>query len=163
MVTTKDEIGDGAMTDWRADANAALETFLMVADLGGVQLKRIELDVEYLDAPHRAPSRLPLDKMAVYGFWGDGGWLKIGKAGPNSGARYTSQHYNPGSAPSTLSASLSKDPRMATVESFDPAVPGEWIRASTHQVNVLLPADQPKELLSLLEAFLQLRLRPRYG
>lgn len=100
--------------------------------------------------------------MAVYGFWGDGRWLKIGKVGPNSNARYTSQHYIAGSALSTLAGSLAKDTAMNGVVGFDPRAPGVWIRASTHRVNILLPATRERALLSLLEAFLHLRLRPRY-
>ena len=113
-------------------------------------------------APQRPPARLPVGRMAVYGFWGDGVWLKIGKAGPNSNARYTSQHYNPGSAQSTLAASLAGDSHMLTVAGFDPHTPGAWIKASAHRVNILLPSQRRKELLSLLEAFLHLRWKPRY-
>jgi hypothetical protein len=53
--------------------------------------------------------------MGIYGFWHDGIWLKIGKVGPNSHARYVSQHYNARSAGSNLAASLRKDPQMAAV------------------------------------------------
>jgi hypothetical protein len=100
--------------------------------------------------------------MAVYGFWGDGEWLKIGKAGPKSGPRYTSQHYNPDSAQSTLAKSLTNDPHMLTVAGFDPKAVGDWIKSATLRVNILLPTTRPPELLLLLEAFLHARLRPRY-
>lgn len=150
------------MDDWRSDMMSALAAFRMVAELGNSPLSDSDLEVEYLDAPHRPPTRLPLGKRAVYGFWGDGCWLKIGVAGPNSAARYTSQHYNAGSAPSTLAASLVASPAMVKLEEFDRTRPGDWIRASTHRINILLPAEKPRELVSLLEAFLHLRLRPRH-
>jgi hypothetical protein len=150
------------MGEWRADISEALLAFQTVAELGRVDLSESDLQVEFLDAPHRPPTRLPTGKMAVYGFWGDGCWLKIGIAGPNSNARYTSQHYNAGSAPSTLAASLLASPAMSAVEGFDAARPGNWIRTSAHRVNILLPAEKPRELLALLEAFLHLRLRPRH-
>ena len=150
------------MTDWRTDVQEALVAFRTVAELGHSPLTDDDLQVEFLGAPHRAPSRLPTGKMAIYGFWGDGCWLKIGMAGPNSAARYTSQHYNAGSAPSTLAASLVASTQMAVVPDFDRTRPGDWIRSSTHRANVLLPATRPRELLSLLEAFLHLRLRPRH-
>ena len=95
-------------------------------------------------------------------FWGDGAWLKIGKVGPKSNARYVNQHYNAGSAQSTLAGSLTSDPYMLTVQGFDPLSAGDWIRQSTHRVNILLPATRRPELLSLLEAFLHARLHPRY-
>ncbi len=150
------------MTDWREDIQAAVEDFKKVAALGGTPLSANELAVEFLPAPHRPPSRLPIGKMAVYGFWGDGCWLKIGKAGPNSNARYTSQHYNPGSAPSTLAATLMASPRTASIFVRDNIGVSDWIRRSTHRVNISLPSAKPRELLSLLEAFLHLRLRPRH-
>jgi hypothetical protein len=150
------------MGDWRSEMMSALAAFRMVAELGNTALSESDLEVEYLDAPHRSPTRLPSGKRAVYGFWGDGSRLKIGMAGPNSAARYTSQHYNARSALSTLAASLVASPRMAKVEEFDRTRPGDWIRASTHRVNILLPSEKPRELVSLLEAFLHLRLRPRH-
>jgi hypothetical protein len=146
--------------DWRAEAQVAAAAFHTVAEVGGAPLQPGELVVEALPAPHRPPSRLPAGTMAVYGFWGDGEWLKIGKAGANSGARYTSQHYNAGSASSTLAASLIKAPPADP--SFAPNGCRDWICASTSRVNWLLPAARPRELLSLLEAFLHLRLRPRF-
>jgi hypothetical protein len=147
------------MTDWTAEAKAALRDFREVARLGGTPLADADLVVEFLRAPHRPPG-LPFGRMAVYAFWGDGAWLKIGIAGPNSDARYRSQHYNAGSAPSTLAGSLVKFPPAG--QAFTLTTPGEWIKARTHRMNILMPASQPRELVSLLEAFLHLRLRPRF-
>lgn len=150
------------MTDWRDDIQKTVGAFLTVAELAGDSISNAAITTEFLSASHSPPTRLPSGKMAVYGFWGDGEWLKIGKAGPNSNARYTSQHYNPDSAPSTLAGSLRSDKRMSVVAGFDPRTPGAWIRASTHRVNILIAVHRRKELLSLLEAFLHLRLKPRY-
>ena len=150
------------MSDWRDEVESALGLFVTVAELAGDPISEVEMVREYLDAPHRPPTRLPAGKMAIYGFWGDGGWLKVGKAGPKSNARYTSQHYNAGSARSTLARSLANDPRMRLVKGFDPQDSGAWIKANTHRVNILLPSRRRKELLALMEAFLHLRLRPRY-
>ncbi len=150
------------MSDWRTEMEDALKAFVSVASLAGDPISLREISAEYESAPHRPPARLPAGKMAVYGFWGDGTWLKIGKVGPNSNARYTSQHYLADSARSTLAGSLRNDPRMRGVVDFDPAVPGVWIKASTHRVNILLPVHRSRRLLGLLEAFLHVRLRPRY-
>ncbi|WP_239492727.1 hypothetical protein [Luteitalea sp. TBR-22] len=51
---------------------------------------------------------------------------------------------------------------MAAIAGFDPADAGAWIKSATHRVNILMPTSEPRELLALLEAFLHLRLRPRY-
>lgn len=150
------------MNDWRKEIEEALAAFVTVAELAGEPIRPGELQVECLPAPHRSPSRLPTDQMAVYAFWWEGEWLKIGKAGPRSQARYISQHYHAGSALSTLAGSLANDPRTQEVHGFDRQHPGEWIKRSTCRVNILVSSDRSKELLSLLETFLHVRLKPRY-
>lgn len=150
------------MTDWKTDITDALTDFCKVAQLAGVQIELAQLDVEFSDAPHRPSSSLPAEKMAIYGFWSSGQWLKIGMVGPNSQARYVSQHYNAGSAISTLAGSLAHDQRMAEVAGFDATAPGAWIKSSCNRVNILLSATLGRELLALLEAFLHVRLNPRY-
>lgn len=47
--------------------------------------------------PHH-PKSLPDGMMGIYTFWYNGNFIKIGKAGPKSNARFFSQHYNPKSA-----------------------------------------------------------------
>jgi hypothetical protein len=150
------------MTDWGADIEEALNDFITVADLARASVSLRDIQVEYLEAPHTPPRRLPAGKMAVYGFCHEGNWLKIGMAGPNSNARYTSQHYNPNSAGSTLAKSLVDDPDAAALSNFNPDAPGDWIKSTTGRVNVLLDAKHGLLLPALLEAFLHVRLRPRY-
>jgi hypothetical protein len=98
--------------------------------------------------------------MAVYAFWSGGSWLKVGHAGPNSSARYTSQHYSPGSGGSTLARSLCGCIELAEKYAIESSNVGGWIKANCCRTNVLLPADKPHELRWLLEAFLHARLRP---
>lgn len=150
------------MPDWKVDIYESVDAFFTVVSLARSPLTAQDVRVEFLPAPHKPPSRLPSGKMAVYGFWFNGEWLKIGMAGPNSNARYTSQHYSPNSAPSTLGRSLQHDPEMA--RRFDPNAKavGEWIRANCNRVNILLDVRQDRLLLTTLEAFLHLRLKPRY-
>jgi len=150
------------MSNWRADITEALAAFVKVAELSGVPIPKDEFEVVFLEGPHKSPTSLPYGKMAIYGFWGDGTWLKIGMAGAKSQARYTSQHYNRGSALSTLAASLAGDPRMSNVAGFDAAAPGAWIKSSCHRVNILLSTKYARSMLAMLEAFLHIRLRPRY-
>ncbi len=150
------------MSDWRTEMTEALGAFLTVAELAGAPIQQEELVADFGEAPHRPPSSLPEGKMAIYGFWAAGSWLKIGMAGPRSQARYTSQHYNPASAPSTLAASLARDPLIVGTSGFNVAAPGDWIKSSTHRVNILVPSGYGLPLLALLEAFLHVRLKPRY-
>jgi hypothetical protein len=150
------------MTSWREEVETAITALLTVAGLAGDEIARADLVIEYSAALHRAPTQLPAGKMAVYGFWSDSGWLKVGRVGPRSKARYTNHHYNLRSARSTLAGSLVKDANMLTVAGFDPKTPGVWIKSATHRVNILMPDSRRPALLSLMEAFLHLSLRPRY-
>ena len=91
------------------DTRGIVLDFIDVATLAGVDLHPGLVTVDALPAPHRAPRSLPQGKMAVYAFFWDLECLKVGKVGPKSQARYTSQHYNPncssGSAQSARRAS----------------------------------------------------------
>jgi len=69
----------------------------------------------------------------VYAFGAMAFGLKVGKVGPNSNARYTSQHYLVGSAPSTLAASLVASPPED--QGFDPAQAGAWDATSAPAVS----------------------------
>jgi hypothetical protein len=149
------------MTSWREEIERAVSAFVAVAELAGDSISRSDIEVEFLPAPHRQPSRLPSGKRAVIAFWHDDEWLTVSRVGPNSAPRYLSQHYNRRSD-STLARSLVNDPRMAAVAGFDPDAPGDWIRQETCRVNILLPANRSRTLLALLSTFLQVRLRPRY-
>ena len=150
--------------DWEEEIRSALGDFITVSQLVRSEVSfRVE-DVEFLPAPHRKPAGLPTGKMALYGFWFDGEWLKIGRAGTNSGLRYTSQHYT-GSARSTLSGWLRQDESMRNITGLgedDLRGWAAWIERETSRVNILLPAASDKMLVSLLEAYLHARLRPKY-
>jgi hypothetical protein len=154
--------GNKIMTDWKAGIEEALKDFVAVASLARAPVGPEDHQVEYLEAPHTPPRHLPAGKIAVYGFWHDGEWLKIGMAGPKSNARYTSHHYNPNSAGSTLAASLVADPRMSGWPGFNPSAPGGWIKSATNRVNILLDSRHGMLLAALLESYLHVRLKPRY-
>ena len=134
--------------------------FITVASLAGIPLSADDLNVETLRAPHHPPSRLPVGKAAVYVFCYNGRALKIGKAGPNSSARYTSQHYSPRAAKSTLAASILKHGRGVGIHGVIEAAVGSWIKTNTDRYNFLLDSSYPIRLLTLLESFLQCRLDP---
>lgn len=123
-----------------------------------------EVTVENQLAPH-TPHKLPRDKCAVYVFSlssaygslcpaGRGRILKVGKAGPNSNARFQYQHYNAGSAQSTLCCMLTEGRilwrYLGIVDLCDDAA-GEWIKANTDRHNIYLPASSNVPLLDLLE------------
>lgn len=136
--------------------------FIRVASLAGVWLSETDIVAEVLAAPHIPPTSLPPGKMAVYVFsWGDH-CLKVGKVGPNSQARYTSQHYNPKSSNSNLAKSILEDKTKMGLAHLDEKNVGEWIRRETDRINFLVDQTLGIPVLSLLESFLQCRLKPRF-
>lgn len=100
--------------------------------------------------------------MAVYVFSKRSDVLKVGKVGARSQARYTSQHYNPGSAMSTLAASILADREWFGLSNIDEASVGQWIKDNVDRVNFLIDERFGVSVLTLLESFLQCRLKPRY-
>lgn len=110
--------------------------------------------------PHQ-PKSLPAGTMGVYTFWYDGESLKIGKAGPNSNARFLSQHYNPRSAKSNLAASLLLDTRMKD-KGIDEDNVGNWIKNNCRRVDILLDLDLGIFALELIEAVLHYKYEPTY-
>jgi hypothetical protein len=147
---------------WQDKITESLRDFETVSKLAGSPIQPQNFFVEFFAAPHKPPKLLPIGKMAIYGFYWNDIWLKVGKAGPQSQARYTSQHYNPASAPSTLAASLLRDVRMKNVPDLQAGKTGDWIKDNCCRVNILVPVEYGRAGLSLLEAFLHVRLRPRY-
>ena len=120
----------------------------------------VDVRIELLCAPHNPPARLPDGSMAVYAFFHQGCALKIGKAGPNSGPRYTTQHYNLKAAPSTLAKTLLSRGTEIGVKGLTESSVGDWIKANTDRYNFLLDSGYPIRLLTLLEAFLQCKFNP---
>jgi len=149
---------------WRDQISDALADFDTVTHYARIDAVADVLEAEYCPAPHSPPARLPPRKKAVYGFWWNGECLKIGKVGPKSGARYTSQHYSLKGANSNLCKSLLNDPRMDSNSGFSALRdrPGDWVKKQTSRVNILLPAQTDDKTIALLEAFLHCRFRPRY-
>ena len=113
------------------DAAVLTHDFLGAAALAGVHLSASDLNAVRTGAPHTPPKILPAGKMAVYVFSYGTVVLKVGKAGPNSASRYTSQHYNPSSALSTLAASILKEGQSLGISGLSPESVGSWIKANT--------------------------------
>jgi hypothetical protein len=142
------------------DLNALLDDFRKVVALAGVSLPPAALSVEALPAPHKPPSALPKGKAAVYIFIRNGVCLKVGKVGPKSQPRFTSQHYSPTSSNSNLAKSLVAGQEKIGVSGITEANVGAWIKTNVDRVNFLLSVECGISVLTLLESFLQCRLNP---
>lgn len=144
--------------------------FIQVAALAGIIITAQDVEYEILPAPHTRPKKLPVGKMAVYVFCTADKCLKVGKVGMKSHARFTSQHYSPGSAKSNLAKSLLNDKTSVGVSSLfflaDDVTDlsennvGTWIAQNTTRYHFYLDEARPRLLLSLLEVFLHCRLQP---
>ena len=151
------------------DPKEIIDAFLQVAQLAHVSIAITQVRYELLPAPHKRPSGLPPGSQAVYAFLLADRCLKVGKAGPKTQARSTSQHYGM-NAPSTLArtilahrqqlAAMLPAERRNEVEPLHETTVGAWIERSTTRLHVFLPAASGALTLALLEAFLQCHLNP---
>lgn len=136
--------------------------FLKVARLAGVEIAPNAIEIERSPSPHKPPTKLPGGKMAVYVFIKDGACLKVGKVGPKSHARFTSQHYNPTSSRSNLAKSAIAGQHKLGLADLSEQNVGDWIKANVDRANLILDAGYGIFVLSLLESFLQCRLNPMF-
>jgi hypothetical protein len=121
-------------------------------------------------ATHR-PTTLPDGMCGVYAFMGENCCFKVGKAGPNSKARWNSHHYNlDESTPSTLPKSIVRNKDRVkrefpvevhpTIDALDKSAIQNWIRNNTCRIEFLIYDNGDKSSLNLLEALAQYRLKP---
>lgn len=135
----------------------------IVEEVSGILGKPIDKErykVVNRGMPH-IPQSLPTGFMGVYTFWYNDKFLKIGKAGPNSNARFISQHYNPKSAQSTLAASILADKNMKNKGITEDNI-GEWIKNNCCRIDILLDVSLGIFALELVEAALHYKYEPTY-
>ena len=127
----------------------------------GINMRREHIFIEVLEMPHE-PTPLPPGKVAVFVFSDTDRVLKVSKVGPNSNARYQSQHYGVWRAPSTLPKSLLKDGDAVQRHRLNEANVGDRIKQNTDRVNFILDDSYYGRTLDRLKEFLIDRLRPVY-
>ena len=149
-----------------------IEEFLEALSRAGLTHAACTVAHEPQSAPHK-PHAIPTGKCAIYVFSlcdlygsrcpaGVNRVLKVGKAGPNSNARFHSQHYNPHSAQSNLAASLLEArvlwPYLGVNALQEDSVK-PWVMNNTDRDNFYLEAGCT-DLLAELERYLRGRLGP---
>ncbi len=123
-----------------------------------------ENEIEHKDhgCPHK-PESLEKGKMAIYIFIHNEIFLKIGKVGEKSKARFLSQHYGTTRSNSNLAKSILNNEKMVKRYSLDTKKNiGEWIMENTQRIDILIPTDFGMKFLSLLEAYLHYQYKPRF-
>jgi hypothetical protein len=118
------------------------------------------IHVEEVGIPHSIYN-LPKNTMAVYMFFYKDICLKVGKVNANSNARFTSQHYSPNSAKSTLAKSLLTANEYKYLNLTDKNI-GEWIKNNTQRLNILMDKSLGVFVLNYLEALFQLQFKPSF-
>ena len=135
-------------------------TIATVAEILGRPVDMRKVHIIDRGLPHTPKSLMP-GTMGVYTFLYKDRFLKIGKAGPSSNARFLSQHYNPGSAMSTLASSILMDKDMASLGITESNV-GIWIKQNCRRIDIILNTELGIFTLELVEALLHYKYEPKY-
>ncbi len=158
--------------DVREELEKLIEDFFEFARISGVPLSRYKIGLEILYAPHHQPTRLPTGKKAIYVFSTKECCLKVGKAGPKSPPRFTSQPYNPGSALNNLAKSIINSKGLLKSK-LPPTMHEEinqlserniksWIENNTTRYHFFIDAELDDLVLALFEVFVQCRFKPLF-
>jgi len=133
---------------------------LSVVRLTGTVISEDQIQILDRGVPHK-PAGLPRGKMGIYSFVYRDEFLKIGKVGPNSNARFRSQHYVPTSSQSNLAKSILNDPDFKCFNLTEDIV-GDWIKQNIRRIDFIIDASLGIFVLNLIEAFLHLKFKPKY-
>ena len=99
-------------------------------------LDKIDFDFQY--AKHERPTPLRNNQRAIYVFFKDDQWLRIGQT--DHSARFTSQHYGTKRAGSVLAKDIRDHGSEFGFEGSDDEI-GEWIFQNCGRANLRLPAQ----------------------
>lgn len=146
------------MIDYKKDFTDTIEKLFEALSfpLAGKSFEIIDRGV-----PHK-PEKLPANKMGVYIFIYKEEFLKIGKVGPKSNARWQSQHYSPTSSQSNLAKSILKDKQNFKGSDLNEKNIGKWIKDNCHRYDILIDADSSIFSLDFIESALRYKFIPRY-
>jgi len=146
----------------REMAESALEGFVrQMAHYLKEPLSLDDFEVEVLSPPH-FPRALPPGRQSVFAFyWPEKDtFLTVALAGPNSNARFQSQHYLPASSGSNLARKLLQHRDALGITDIDENTVGLWMKGNLARVNIYLPANISKEVLKYLKDYLKLTWKP---
>lgn len=117
------------------------------------------------------PTTLGRSKCGVYVFLNESHCFKVGKAGPNSQARWNSHHYClDETTPSTLPKSIIKNKtkfkkcfpvdKHAAIDNIKKENIRTWVTNNLSRMELVIPMQGDRFALSLLEAIAQFELKP---
>ena len=118
-----------------------------------------DVTVDFTANRHQRPRLLREGERAVYAFFQDETWLRIGQTSYSQ--RFTSQHYGTRRAKSSFAIDIWRNKEEFGYRGREEDI-GEWIFANFGRANIILPAQWPATVAPLLEAYLHYRLNPRF-
>lgn len=151
------------------DLNELRQTAQEIVRLAGSEL--MDMEMGWSLAPHSPPRSLPNAKQAVYCFFLQERCLKVGKVGPRNNTRFVYHHYGCHSTSSLPKSILANKKKVldllgshahAELQTLDEQTIGPWVKQHTSRLNLLLPASVGPHVLTLVEAFLHVRLQPLF-
>ena len=143
--------------------NIISEIHTIIEEISSILGKPINKDsYKIIDrgVPHK-PQSLPPKMTGVYIFQYKNCFLKIGKVGENSNARFLSQHYNPDSSKSNLASSILNDNTMKSLGINKDNV-GKWIKNNCRRIDIFFNGDLGIFVPELIEAALHYKYEPLY-
>ena len=141
-------------------ANEIENVLNRVFDSLGKPLDKTKYQIVDRKVPHTPKSLLP-HQMGIYAFYYNNEFLKIGKVGVKSNARFFSQHYNPKSSMSNLAKSILQDEKMKSLKLNEENI-SQWIKDNCQRIDILLDEELGIFTLDLIEAVLHFVYQPRY-
>lgn len=131
----------------------------------GKPMAETQLEIIDRGIPHEQPKGKPDEKTGVYMFYNpkEECFLKIGKVGLKSNARFCSQHYNVSDkTKSSLANSLLNDENMVRKYNLSKENIGDWIKKNCRRIDILIDESLGQFANELIEASLHYRFNPKY-
>lgn len=117
-----------------------IEIIQLLCDVVNKLGREIDLDkISVIDRgkPHKI-QKLPENSMAIYMFKYKDEYLKIGKVGSKINPRFTSHHYNPNSAKSSLAKCIINDGELNKDKSLNESNIKEWMKNNLQRIDIIL-------------------------
>ena len=126
--------------------------------IGKPMIEGVDFDIIYQPLKHK-PVSLQKGKIAVYTFYYNGDFLKIGQSVDNS--RYQSNHYTECKGQIRLANSIKADQKMMAVVGNSRI--DDWIKNNCERYDVLIDASKhDKMTLNFVEGLLHYYYKPKY-
>ncbi|MDY6063525.1 MAG: hypothetical protein SPI51_00755 [Candidatus Enterosoma sp.] len=126
--------------------------------IGKPMIEGADFDIIHQPLKHK-PVPLQKGKIAVYTFYYNGDFLKIGQSVDNS--RYQSNHYTECKGQSRLANSIKADQKMMAVVGNSRI--DDWIKNNCERYDVLIDASKhDKMTLNFVEGLLHYYYKPKY-